>query len=435
MDRRSFTSTAAAALGLAAQINSSEKPALLGGTPVRREPFPSWPVVNPTEERALLEVLRSGHWNRGAATDRFEKSYAELTGAKACLATANGTSALLTALNVMEIGPGDEVLVPPYTFIATVNVVLQLHALPVFVDTDAETFQIDAKKIDGAVTPETKIIIPVHLGGSAADLDTIMRVSQSRRIPVLEDACQAHLAEWRGRKVGTYGSMGCFSFQASKNLNSGEGGAIIANDPALTERCYAFSNNSRGRGSAGTDFTYSRRGLNLRLTDFQSALLLAQMSRLEAQSKRRDTNAAALTAMLREIPGITPARMYDGCTRNAWHLYMFRYDSAAFSGLSRQKFLQALRAEGVPASGGYSPLNREPFLQHALQSRRFQRIYGPNRLAEWHERNQCPANDKLCTEAVWFTQTMLLGERKDVTDISAAVQKIHQHAALLAKSS
>jgi dTDP-4-amino-4,6-dideoxygalactose transaminase len=275
--------------------------------------------------------------------------------------------------------------------------------------------------------------MPVHLGGSAADLDTILEVSRRRGVPVIEDACQAHLAEWRGRKVGTYGRTGCFSFQASKNLNSGEGGAILTDDEALVETCYRFHNNSRGRRNIGSDFTYRTTGANLRMTEFQAALLMAQMTRLESQARTRDQNAAYLTSLLKQIPGITPARMYDGCTRNAYHLYMFRYDPSRFSGLPRAVFLKALRAEGVPASGGYSPLNKEPFLDEALSRRGFQAIYSRARLDAWREQNRCPQNDRLCSEAVWLVQTMLLGPRGDMDDIAEAVRKIQTHAAQLAK--
>jgi dTDP-4-amino-4,6-dideoxygalactose transaminase len=389
--------------------------------------------MDDTEERDLLAVLRSKHWNRGTSVDRFEQQYAKTLGAGGCLATANGTSALLTALNVLGIGAGDEVIVPPYTFVATVNVVLQLHAMPVFVDSDIETFQIDARKIEAAITPRTRAIIPVHLGGSAADLDTTLAVAKKHSIPVLEDACQAHLAEWRGRKVGTYGAMGCFSFQASKNLNSGEGGAVVCNDTSLLDRCYAFHNNSRPR-RASADFSYGARGLNLRLTDFQAALLLAQMQRLENQSRRREQNAAHLTKLLGDIPGIKPAAMYEGCTRNAYHLYMFRYDAAAFSGMDRAQFLKALRAEGIPASSGYSPLNKEQFLRNTLASRGYKKVYSAKELADWPARNECPANDRLCGEAVWFTQTMLLGERSDMDEIAAAVEKIRRHAGDIRKA-
>ena len=215
----------------------------------------------------------------------------ELTGAKTCLATANGTAALFTSLNAMGIEPGDEVIVPPYTFIATVNVVLRQHALPVFVDTDPETFQMDARKLEAAITPRTRAIVPVHLGGSVCDLDAILAIAKRRGVPVLEDACQAHLAEWRGRKVGTLGQAGCFSFQASKNLNSGEGGAILTDDEDLRERCYAFHNNGSGLRSIGNNFTYASQGCNLRMPEFQAALLTAQMARIEAQAKTRTANA------------------------------------------------------------------------------------------------------------------------------------------------
>jgi perosamine synthetase len=414
-------------------LSSSNELALLGGTPVRRTPFPSWPVADTREEDALVRVIRSGKWFRGENVSAFEAAYASLTGAKHCLATANGTSALITSLAALGVGPGDEVIVPPYTFVATVNAVLLMRALPVFVDTDIETFQIDARKVEQAITGNTRVIMPVHLGGSAADLDTIIAVAERRGVTVVEDACQAHLAEWRGRKVGTHGRAGCFSFQASKNLNSGEGGAILTDDEALVETCYRFHNNSRGRRNTGDDFSYRNTGANLRMTEFQAALLVAQMTRLEAQARRRDENGAYLTRLLQQIPGITPARMYEGCTRNAYHLYMFRYDPSRFSGLPRAAFLKALGAEGVPALSGYSPLNKEPFLEDALSGRGFQAIYSRARIDAWRAQNLCPQNDRLCTEAIWLVQTMLLGPRQDMEDIAEAVRKVHAKAAQLAK--
>ena len=402
---------------------------------MRKAAFPAWPIIDREEEQAILGVLRSGKWNRGngKTVSQFEDEYARMMGAQRCLATANGTSALLVSLNTLGVGPGDEVIVPPYTFVATINAVLQTGALPVFVDTDRATFQIDANRIERAITPRTVAIMPVHLGGNVADLDAIMTVANQRKLPVIEDACQAHLAEWKGRKAGTYGKVGCFSFQASKNLNAGEGGAILTDDPGLAEQLYASHNNGRGRATAGPDFTYADKGLNLRLTEFQAAILLAQMKRLNDQTVRREKNARHLTKMLEEIPGIAPAKMYPGCTRNAYHLYMFRYDSAHFSNLPRAKFLQALRAEGIPASGGYSPLNKEPFILNTLASRGFQRLYSERERAQWAERNQCPENDRLCGEAVWLTQTMLLGPPSDMEAIASAVRKIQQHAGALTR--
>jgi dTDP-4-amino-4,6-dideoxygalactose transaminase len=409
-------------------------PAILGGAPVREAPFPSWPVADASEEKALADVLRSGEWFRvgGKYVDRFEAEYAKLTGSPHCLATANGTSALILSLQALGVGAGDEVIVPPYTFVATVNAVLLLHALPVFVDTDPDTFQIDARKVEAAITEHTRAIVPVHLGGSAADLDTILEVARRRSVPVVEDACQAHLSEWKGRKLGTYGQTGCFSFQASKNLNSGEGGAILTADPALLEACYERHNNSRGRGQRGADFSYGGPGVNLRMTEFQGALLLAQMTRLEEQAKRRDQSAAYLSGLLEEIPGFKPARMHPSCTRNAYHIFMSRYDPGAFAGLPRAAFLKALRAEGVPASPGYSPLNREPFLEKTFATRGYGRIYAKDRVAAWRERNHCPVNDKLCGEAVWMGQTTLLGTRGDMDQIAEAIRKVQAHAPKIA---
>jgi dTDP-4-amino-4,6-dideoxygalactose transaminase len=445
VDRREFLMKASAgAVGLsvvtsvghvpqATAGNATESLAILGGKAVRSRPFPNWPVVEQNDKTAWQKVLDDGHWCRldGSFANSFEKAYAELTRTKHCLVTANGTSALFTALNALGVGPGDEVIVPPYTFVATINVVLLNYALPIFVDTDRETSQIDAQKIEAAITPRTRCIIPVHIGGNAADLDAILAIGKKHSIPVLEDACQAHLGEWRGRKLGACGQCGCFSFQASKNLNSGEGGAILSDDGDFIERCYAFHNNGRARRGSG--FSYAYGGANLRMTEFQAALLLSQMARVEKQSRVREQNAQYLTQQLAETPGIRPAKQYAGCTRNAYHLYMFRYDREAFAGASREQFLNALKAEGVPCSGGYSPLNKEPFLREVLGSRGYRAIYGSERLNEWWKNNVCPENDRLCEEAVWLTQTTLLGTRSDMDEILAAIRKIREHATALAK--
>lgn len=442
--RREFLSAtfaATAGLGLAKPSlsfsmlpESGGRLAILGGTPVRTAPFPSWPMVKENDEKNWSEVLHAGRWCRldGSFATRFEKAWAETLGAKYCLVTASGTTALLTSLNALDIGPGDEVLVPPYTFVATINVVFMQHALPVFVDTDRDTFQIDARKLEAAITPRTRCILPVHMGGSPADLDQILEVAKAHNLPVLEDACQAHLAEWKHKKVSTIGDLGCFSFQASKNLNSGEGGAILTNNEELFQACWSFHNN--GRGTENASFGYERNGLNHRMTEFQAALLLAQMSRLESQSQRRNQNAEYLTRQLRGIPGITPARMYDGTTRNAYHLYMFRYDPSHFEGLPRDRFLKALEAEGIPGSSGYTPLNKEPSIEHTLNSRAFQRIYSREELDHYRERNHCPENDRLCEEAVWFGQTMLLATKQDMDQIAEAIRKIQKNAGQLAHS-
>ncbi len=443
MSAASLSSTSGAPQMTILPKTSHGKPALMGGSPIRTEPFSSWPKIEADDRRAWSECLEGKKWNRGSAVDRFETTWAKKLRAKHVVATASGTAALYTALDALGVVPGDEVLVPPYTFVATVNVVLLRHALPVFVDTDRQSFQIDARKIEEAVTARTRCIIPVHLGGNVADMDTILEVGRRKDVPILEDACQAHLAEWKERPVGAIGNLGCFSFQASKNLNSGEGGAIAGDDSELMTACASFQNAGRpykvGEDgllvpNATSGFQYERNGDNRRLTEFQGTLLLEQLSRLEAQAARRESNAGRLKSHLAEIPGIEPALEYDGCTRNAYHIFMMRYDPQHFAGLERNRFLKAMRAEGIPCSGGYGPLNREPFLAETLRSPGFQKIYGKTEIERWIERrNQCPENDRLCQEAVWMGQTQLLGPPGDMDQIAEAVAKIQRHAGELVR--
>ncbi len=435
MNRRRFLeASGAAASAASAYAAASGKPAILGGAPVRGKSFTQWPVFDETEEKALLGVLRSGKWYRGNGqmVRKFEEQYAQLTGSKHCLAMANGTSALLCSLAALDAGPGDEVILPPYTFVATLNVIFARHALPVFVDTDIETFQIDHRKIEAAITPRTRVLLPVHLGGASAHIDEILATAKKHNLPVLEDACQSHLGEWKKGKVGTFGTLGCFSFQASKNLNSGEGGAVLTQDAAILDRISEFHSNSSSHHARTRRAGIHDSGLNLRMPEFQAALLLAQMTRLETQSQTRESNARYLTQLLNEIPGIAPARMYEGNSRNAYHLYMFRYDRSRFSNLDRGKFLAAMSAEGIPCSRGYTRMNKEPIMANVLASRAYRKIYGEKELEQWRERNQCPANDRLCDEAVWFTQTMLLGTRSDMEQIAEAIRRIQRHAGEMA---
>jgi len=441
-DRRKFLNNVSlAGISLAVGIphisystTVNTKPALLGGPKAHPTDFPDWPVIGKTEENSLLDVLHSKSWGRlnGKAVASFEEEFKKLTGAKHCLGVSSGTSALYTALGALDIGPGDEVIIPVYTFIATYNVVVLNYALPVFVDTDIKSFQVDAKQIEPAISAQTKVIMPVHIGGSPADLDSIMDLGNKHNIPVLEDACQAHLAEWRGKKVGTLGLTGAFSFQSSKNLNSGEGGALLTNDDRFAESCYNFHN--QGRHVSDPNDSYSpTRGTNLRLTEFQGNLLLAQMTRLVDQARLRSANATYLTSLLNEIPGIHPAKLYNGVTNSAYHLYMFRYDKGEFMNMARDRFLEALRAEGIPCSGGYGKMNKEKYVTDLAKNKHYLSIYGEKRMQEWLEKSQCPQNDQLCDQAVWFAQTMLLGSKKDMEQIAEAILKIRKYADDLVK--
>jgi perosamine synthetase len=405
------------------------KLAILGGKPIRTKPFPGWPMWDRnSDEELLLSVLRSGVWSRAKVVAEFEKKYAELMGARRCLATTNGTNALLTSLHVLGVGVGDEVLVPPYTFIATIDVIFLSGALPIMVDTDPETFQINPDKIEEKITENTKAILPVHILGLPADMDKINAIAKKHNLIVVEDACQAWMAEWRGKKCGTLGDLGCFSFQNSKNLPCGEGGAIVGDDDEIMDRCYSYHNFGRPYGETELTLTgYVRLGTKCRMAEYQAAILLAQMKRLEQQTRTREQNAEYLTSRIKDIPGIVPHRLYEGVTRAAYHLYPFRYKKENFDGLARGKFLAALKAEGIPCSAGYGPINKDPFFERTLRSTDFRRMYSKERLNKCRQQNHCPDNDQLCKEAVWFFHNLLLGTKSDMDDIADAILKIYEN--------
>ncbi|HIQ20002.1 MAG TPA: DegT/DnrJ/EryC1/StrS family aminotransferase [Planctomycetes bacterium] len=420
---------AATATGpLIASSNSTKKLAIHGGDPVHRGGWPRWPIWDKAhDEQRVLEVLRSGVWSRRNVVAEFEKKYAALMGTKRCLATTNGTNALITALSALDIGAGDEVLVGPYTFVATVDAILLVGALPVFVDTDRETFTVDPEAMEDRITESTRAILPVHILGLPADMDKITALAKKHNLRIVEDACQAWMAEWRGKKVGSIGDLGCFSFQNSKNLTCGEGGAIIGDDERLMDICYSFHNFGRPYGTVSAGRGCVRLGTKARMAEYQAAILLAQMERLEEQTSRRVENAAHLTSRLEPIPGIIPHKLNDGATRAAYHLYAFRYQQEEFGGVPRSTFLRALSAEGVPCSGGYSPLNKCDFLEHAFQSKNFKKMYSPKQIERARQLSECPENDRLCTEAVWIFQSLLLGSRQDMDDIADAVEKIYEN--------
>ena len=277
--------------------------AIDGGTPVRTEPIGRWPVFGREEEELLLEALHSGVWGSidGTLVKRFEEEFAALQDARHGVATVNATMGLSVALKAVGVGPGDEVLVPPYTFIATASAALMLGAIPVFVDVDPETLLIDPARIDAAVTPRTKAIVPVHHGGSPADMDGVMAAARRHGLRVVEDAAQAHGAAWRGRPVGAIGDVGVFSFQSSKPINAGEGGMMLTDDDELDELLWSYRNVGRRRG--GEWYEHVRIGWNLRMTEFQAAVLLGQMHRMPDQQEQRTKAAAYLDRRARADPG------------------------------------------------------------------------------------------------------------------------------------
>jgi perosamine synthetase len=439
--RQAITTASAGAAGVFLNLtlpsfgkrSFQDKPAILGGTKLRTKPWPEWPVWDSAAEKGVTDMLRSGRWWRGNGEHviEFEKKYAELMGTERCLATASGTTALMVALQALGVEAGDEVLVSPYTFIATYNVILYAKALPVFVDSDPETFLIDPSKIEGRITDRTTAIIPVHIYGLPVDMDSVNAASLKHGLKVVEDACQAWLAEYRGKKAGTLGDAGCFSFQNSKNLPSGEGGAIISHNSELLDRCNSIHNCGRPYGSVKRSSAYPLNGGNFRMQQIQALILLSQMNRIKKDADVRLSNAQYLDKKLAEIPGIIPYKLAPGADRSAYHFYPFRYIKEKFNDIPKDTFIKALNAEGIPASSGYGPQNKEPMLTQILNSRGYRRLFPESRIKQWHEENILPGNDRLCSEAVTFYQSILLGTRSDMDDIVNAITRIYENRELI----
>lgn len=391
------------------------KLAMDGGERVRTKPFPGWPMWNESDMNALKEVLVSGQWGvNNSKVQEFEEKYAELTGVEHSIAVTSGTMALVISLMAAGVGSGDEVIIPPYTFTATAGSVFMVNAVPVFADIDPGTFNLDPKEMEKAITDKTKAVMPVHVGGGPADMDGIMEVAKKHNLIVIEDACQAHVAEWRGKKVGGIGDIGCFSFQASKNLCAGEGGIITTNNKELADECWSYHNCGRVKDGA----RYEQRGLgaNFRMTAWQAAILLSQMERLVEQTETRNRNGLYLSEKLSEVEGIKPTRRDDSITTHAYHLYMFRYNADAFGGAPRARFLEALSAEGIPCSRGYHPLYKSD-------------AFGAGGAVDYSQLH-LPVVEKICNEeAVWFKQSMMLGDQEDMDDIIKAVKKIKKNFA------
>jgi dTDP-4-amino-4,6-dideoxygalactose transaminase len=391
--------------------------ALRGGEPVRTHPWPSWPVWDEEDAQAVADVVRSGKWFAGNGTKNaeFAEYYARLHQARYAVPCCNGTQALELAIRAAGVQAGDEVITTPYTFIATASSLVQINAVPVFADVDPRTFNLDPAAAESAITERTRAISVVHVAGCPADMDAYTDLARRRGLILIEDAAQGHLAEWNGRRVGAIGTAGTFSFQASKNLNAGEGGVVLTDHPEVFEATWSLANCGRVREGGW----YEHRALsgNYRMTEFQAALLLSQARRLEEQTRRRNENALYLAEQLAEIEGIRPLARDARVTQHAYHLFVFRYDDSRFGGLSRDDFLAALRAEGVPCSPGYSPLYRSPAFKIDTKTHPFPASvdYGALHL---------PEVEKGCAEAVWLGQSVLLAGQKDMDDIVAAVRKI-----------
>jgi len=416
--------------------------AINGGTPVRnvkRNPWPKWPVWNQRDEKALLSVLRSGVWSyNGPAEKRFNKAFAEYIGSRYALSLANGTVTLQAALEACGIGYGDEVIVPGLTWQATAAAALDINAVPILVDVTEDTWCIDPAAVEAAITPQTKAIIPVHLYGCMADMDAILQIAERHGLRVIEDCAHKHGGEWNGMKAGSIGDIGSFSFQLSKLMTAGEGGALTTSDPELWEKLDALRNCGRrpeqegaadkGAGIYGDEGNFIQSG-NYRATDFQAALLTESLRRLPRDNKVREKNATYFNAQLAKLPGVQPMRRDDRETAQAFYNFSFRYNRKQFKRVPVTRFREALAAEiGRSVEASYQPLNACSLYAPHTKPWRY-------KLTERHWKRIDPTRFKLPVchrihdeQSVCFHHTALMGTKADMDTILEAIRKIHDNA-------
>ncbi|UVI31990.1 DegT/DnrJ/EryC1/StrS family aminotransferase [Paenibacillus spongiae] len=410
-------------------MKSTSKPAILGGERLKAEPWPNWPYMTDGDIEELVQVLKSGNWCRicyGEDSDeskivQFERSFARMQDARYAVSCSNGTAALEIALRAAGIKPGDEVIVPAFTFIASASAVLQIGGLPVFADIEEDTFCIDPDSVEQLINPNTRGIVVVHMGGRPANMDRIMEIARKHRLIVIEDCAQANLAEWRGQKVGSIGDAGTFSFQNSKNISSGEGGAVTTNSEEIADMSYSLHHIGRKKGDRF--YTHHYASWNYRLTEIQAAILLSQMSRAEEQNAIRQENGRYLYELLSGIEGIRLPRQDDRITNNGYHLYLFNIDEERF-GINRDLLLEALYAEGVPLFGGYGPLYKNPLFT--------EKNFGVNGYIEGktvdYQSAYCPNVEKVSKTGMGFYQSTLLGTREDMETLAESIIRIRNHA-------
>lgn len=414
---------------ISAMHNNSGKLAILGGTPVAPEKvWPAWPYVDERVVEEVVKTTRSGIWCRiqsptGTVTT-FEKEFAKMMGTKTSVSTGSGTQSLNTAVEALGIGPGDEIITSPYTDPGTIQSILVSRALPVMADIDPDSFQIDPDEVERKITKRTKALMPVHIMGQPCNMERIMEIAKKHNLKVIEDSCQAILAEYQGKMVGLIGDVGCFSFQTSKVFCCGEGGAIVSNNEELMDKCYTVMNHGTAKNGRTTTI-----GSKYRMNEFEGAVLLGQMPGVKDRHAIRNKNAKYLTEKLKDFPGLVPQKLYKGTTAGSFYLYTWSYKKEHFNNAPRDKFLKAVAAEGI----GLSPyiangLHREPWTDHIQTLPEYKTMFGAARLKKFREELILPKCDQVCQDMVMlWASGPLLGSQDDMDDIINAIMKVYDN--------
>ena len=418
------------ASGLQIHNSSIDKLAILGGTPIRQAgPIgPPWPYVDDNVVDAIVKTTRSGIWSRiqsrTGTVPTFEQAFASLIGTKYSVGTGSGTQALSTCVYAMGIGPGDEIITSPYSDFGTISSILTSGALPVLVDLDPDSYQLDANKIEKLINKNTKAIMPVHIFGVPAEMDKIMAIAKKHNLQVIEDSCQAPLARYQGKGLGTIGHLGCFSFQASKAIACGEGGAVVGNDEALMDECFTIQN--RGASKKGSNETI---GPKYRMNEFEGAILMGQFPGIKERFNVRNDNANYLTSKLEGFAALVPQKHYPGTESGSYYHYGMTYNSKLW-GVERSKFLKAIAAEGV-GLGSYirTGLHKEPWVDHIIGLKNYKAFFPASRLKEYKNSMHLPNCDKVTDETMvsFAGSGSLLADRKEMDNIYNAIMKLYEN--------
>ncbi|SMC65435.1 DegT/DnrJ/EryC1/StrS family aminotransferase [Pedobacter africanus] len=413
------------------RVKDNGKLAILGGTPVRTKAWISWPNVLADEQviASIVNTTKSGKWSRiqnlaNGTVATFEKDFASLLGVRFCVGTGSGTQALSTCVEALGIGPGDEVITSPYTDFGTISAIIGSRALPVMADLDPKSYQLDPADVERKINKNTKAIMPVHMMGMPCDMERIMAIAKKHKLFVIEDACQANFARYQGKQIGSIGDLGCFSFQASKQISCGEGGAVIGNDEALMDKVYTVQNHGTDR--KGKNVTI---GPKYRMNEFEGAILLGQLPGAKDRFARRNENAAYLSSKLKDFPGLVPQKQYQGTESSGYYLYAMSYHKEHFNNADRSKFLKAIGAEGVPLSPYIKGLHTEPWVEHILGLKEYKTMYSAERLQRFkQDAANMPNTDLVGQEMIVLGgSAQLLGTKSDMDDVIRAIMKVYDN--------
>ncbi len=411
-----------------------EKLAINGGTPVRTERLDNSPAMAPKEKELVLNVIESRELCAidGSKADEFEHKFADFVGSKHAIAVNTGTAALHIALAAAGVGPGDEVIVPAYTFIASATSVLHCNAVPVFCDILPDTYCMDPEDVEKRITDSTKALMPVHLFGHPAQMDEILDIADQYDLSVIEDSAQAHAAEYKGRSVGTLGDLGCFSFQQSKNMTAGEGGLVVTDNDEMADVCRKIRHHGEDYGpSASRTYESFIPGYNYRITELSAAVLLAQLEMLEAFTERRIGNASRLVDELSQFDWIQEPRKRK-YVKHVYHVFVLRIKESEL-GMSRDQVFRAYTAEGPYAGLGYSrPLYMNPLFKEKVGFGGTDCPYGCKHYqgSVSYEEGLCPVTEQVIRDALWIGGGWTIHNltHQDIEDIVHSFLKINEYA-------